>query len=191
LLLEKRIGGEDAIAEPRPGSGNDGMRARGDDDAAGDDLAPVRFETIRPQKACPCRKAPFAQIFCGLQRALHKIIAKSSHPRQNGRHIDNQLFAAADPEGLEIMAAVIGIGGLDQRLGGHAADPRTGGAPGAVVDEQEIVGFPAHLAQCRQPCRAGADDDDVDFLSHVSLSILFSFSMRRTTLETVCPLISS
>ena len=53
------------------------------------------------------------------------------------------------------------VGRGNQQLGRHAAHPRAGRAPGALVDQGKALRVAAHGAQGGQPGRAGADDEYV------------------------------
>ncbi len=161
LAFEQGVGGQDALAKALPFLRHHGAGAWSEDELARSQHLAVDLDPIGCQQPGTPVDGPPAQALRSLDRACHELVAQLAHTAQNGGQVRLQSARAAYAEGLEVMAGMEGVGRLDQQLGRHAAYPRAGRAPGAVVDDGEMLSVLAHLAQSRQSGRAGADDDDV------------------------------
>jgi hypothetical protein len=112
----------------------------------------------------PSRRArPLTARSPRLSVACRVPLTKPSRSRRTRRSTAGRSTESASPprmpNSFEGVAPVVGVGGLDQHFRGHAADAGAGGAPGAVVDQQEILRALPHLAQRGETGAAGADDD--------------------------------
>lgn len=159
LPLEQRVGGEQALPQRLPGRRHHRAGAGGEDDGARGYLAAIHCQPAGAEQARAAADGALAEVVGGLQGALDEAVAQPPHAAQHGRQVDGECAGTANAEFLEGVVPVVGVGGLDQHLRGHAADAGAGGAPGAVVDQQEILRALPHLAQRGETGAAGADDD--------------------------------
>jgi len=168
-LLEEVVAGEQARAQVAPGLGDDRPRTGRDDDLLGAQAAALDLQRLGRGEASPTGEVALAQFAGGLQGAAHEVVAQALDPGQRRRDVHAQELGAADAEIVEHAAAMEGGGGLDQDLGGHAADAGAGRPVGAGVDQDEVLGVLADLAQGGQARGAGAEDRDVVGLMHADL----------------------
>ncbi len=166
--LEQVVGGENAVAKRLPRLRHHRTAAGGDENAVGGDDLFASVVVGDDDATRPVEPGPPGDVLRRLQAVSraqhpgHARIAVVAHPLQHGGQIDLEPLAAADAQGSQLAAAMKVVGRLDQRLGRHAAHSGAGGAVGAVVDDDKVVGVLAHLRQRGEPGCAGAKDGDMN-----------------------------
>ena len=96
-----------------------------------------------------------------LEHGADEVIAQIPHPGHHLPAVDTRR-AGMDPEHRRLAHGVRRLGGGDQELARHAADPGAGGAVPPALDQDQPVGVLAHPAIRGEPRGPGPDDRDVD-----------------------------
>ena len=96
-----------------------------------------------------------------LEDGADEVVAQLAHPLHHRPAVDARR-AAVDPEHGRFLHRVRRVGGGDQELARHAADPGAGGAVRPALDQHQPAGVLAHPAIGGQTRGAGPDDRDVD-----------------------------
>ncbi len=163
--VEELVRSNDAIAERRPGRGQDRARPGSDDHAPGTHpLAVVDLQQVGCEEpGIAGDEVLFRQLVGAVgEHPVDEGIAQILHVLHGLGEAEVQVLVALDAITVEHVAAVKVFGDLDYRLGRHAAHARAGGAQGAAIDQHKGLARGAYLAQGIQPGAAGPYDGDID-----------------------------
>jgi hypothetical protein len=141
LELEDVVGGDDAIAELPPGLGHERPRAGGDHDRLGADPLSGDLDQGRLDEAGIVLDEDVLRHVVGAaaQDAIHEGVAQILNVLQRLRDIQGHTLVPVDAVFAQMRPPMIVLGDLNHGLGRHAADPRTGGARLAPIDQTKVL----------------------------------------------------
>ena len=165
-LLEKIIGRQYALSQRLPGLGHKRPAAGGDDDAFSADALAVDLQGVGIKKTCLAINKGIAQGLGQFDRPADEAITQATNMGQHGGYVRLQVLGAVD-SGLGLLAHLRqGVSRIQQGLGGHAADPRAGGAERAVIDQNDVIAVALGVLQGGQSGRTGTDDGELTVTCH-------------------------